>query len=251
MPEGPSILLLKEAVKQFEGKKIISVYGDTKIDKERLLNKKVLEFKTWGKHFLICFKDFTVRIHLLMFGSYSINEKKLSKIDTGKERPVRLGLEFSKGEINFYSCAVKIIEGDINEIYDWSSDVMSDEWDEKKAKKKLKDVPETMICDTLLNQNIFTGVGNIIKNEVLYRVRVNPESRTGEIPARKMSQIVKEARIYSFQFLEWKRKFELKKHWLAHTKKTCLRCDLPFIKKYTGKNKRRSFFCTNCQILYK
>lgn len=251
MPEGPSILLLKEAVKQFEGKKIISVYGDTKIDKERLLNKKVLGFKTWGKHFLICFKGFTVRIHLLMFGSYSINERKLSKIDPKKERPVRLGLEFSKGEINFYSCAVKIIEGDVNEVYDWSSDVMSDDWDEKKAKKKLKNVPDTMISDTLLNQNIFTGVGNIIKNEVLYRVRVHPESRTGEIPTRKISQIVKEARIYSFQFLEWKRKFELKKHWLAHTKKTCPRCNLPFIKKYTGKNKRRSFFCTNCQILYK
>ncbi|MBN8570144.1 MAG: endonuclease, partial [Ignavibacteria bacterium] len=79
----------------------------------------------------------------------------------------------------------------------------------------------------------------------------HPESKTGEIPARKMSQIAKEARIYSFQFLEWKRKFELKKHWLAHTKKTCLRCNLSFIKKYTGKNKRRSFFCANCQILYK
>ncbi len=250
MPEGPSIVLLKEAVKQFSGKKIISVTGDTKIDKERLLNKKVL-FKTWGKHFLICFKDFTVRIHLLMFGTYSINEKKLSKLEEGKNRPIRLGLTFKNGELNFYTSAVKIIEGNIEDTYDWSSDVMSDEWDEKKAKKKLKDVPDAMICDTLLNQNIFSGVGNIIKNEVLYRVRIHPESLTGEIPARKISTIVKEARIYSFQFLEWKRNFELKKHWFAHTKKTCLRCNLPFIKKYTGKNKRRSFFCTNCQLLYK
>ena len=251
MPEGPSIVLLKEAVEQFSGKKIISVYGDTKIDKERLLNKKVLEFRTWGKHFLICFKGFTIRIHLLMFGSYSVNEKKLSKIESGKERPVRLGLEFAKGEINFYSCAVKIIEGKIEDTYDWSSDVMTDEWDEKKAKKKLKDIPNALICDALLNQNIFTGVGNIIKNEVLYRVRVHPESKVGKIPARKISEIVKESRIYSFQFLEWKRKYELKKHWLAHTKKICLRCNLPFTKKYAGVNKRRSFFCTNCQVLYK
>lgn len=250
MPEGPSIVLLKEAVEQFSGKKIISVTGDTKIDKERLLNKKVLEFRTWGKHFLICFKGFTVRIHLLMFGTYSINEKKISKIEEGKPRPVRLGLEFAKGEINFYTCSVKIIEGDINDTYDWSADVMNDEWDAIKAKKKLKEIPDALICDALLNQDIFAGVGNIIKNEVLYRVRVHPESVVGKIPARKISEIVKEARVYSFQFLEWKRKFELKKHWLAHTKKTCLRCNLPIIKKYTGKNKRRSFFCTNCQELY-
>jgi endonuclease-8 len=250
MPEGPSIVILREAVTQFEGKKIISVEGDTKIGKERLLNQKVIAFKSWGKHFLICFKDFTVRVHFLMFGSYSINERKKNK-DSDKERAIRLGLTFKNGELNFYASAIKLLEEKADDIYDWSTDIMSDEWDEKKAKKKLKDVSDDMICDTLLNQNIFSGVGNIIKNEVLYRVKIHPESLTGKIPARKMSSIVKEARVYSFQFLEWKKKFELKKHWLAHTKKTCLRCNLPFKLKYTGKNKRRSFFCTNCQLLYK
>ena len=236
-------------MKQFEGKKILSVSGDTKIGKERLLNKKILEFKSWGKHFLIVFKDFSVRIHFLMFGSYTINERKFN--EEGKERSIRLNLTFKNGEINFYSSAIKIIEGDVNDVYDWTADVMNDNWDAKAARKKLKDEGKQLICDTLLNQNIFAGVGNIIKNEVLYRVRVHPESITGEIPSRKISEIIKEARHYSFQFLEWKRNYELKKHWLAHTKKLCLRCDLPIYKKYTGKNKRRSFFCKNCQLLYK
>jgi endonuclease-8 len=249
MPEGPSIVLLKEAVKKFSGKKILSVSGDTKIGKERLLNQKVLEFRSWGKHFLIMFKGFTVRIHFLMFGSYTINERKIN--EDGKERSIRLNLTFKNGEINFYSSAIKIIEGDVDETYDWTADVMNDDWNPKAARKKLKDEDTQLICDTLLNQNIFAGVGNIIKNEVLYRVRVHPESKTGKITSRKITEIIKEARNYSFQFLEWKRKFELKKHWLAHTKKMCLRCNLPIIKKYTGKNKRRSFFCNNCQILYK
>jgi endonuclease VIII len=93
-------------------------------------------------------------------------------------------------------------------------------------------------------------VGNIIKNEVLYRIHVHPETKVGNLPAEKVDEMIDEARIYSFQFLEWKKKYELKKHWLAHTKKTCLRCDLPFIKKITGVKKRRSFFCTNCQHLH-
>jgi endonuclease-8 len=76
MPEGPSIILVKEAVAQFAGKKIISVGGNTKIDQSILLNKKIIEFKSWGKHFLICFKGFTLRVHFLMFGSYTVNEKK-------------------------------------------------------------------------------------------------------------------------------------------------------------------------------
>ena len=76
------------------------------------------------------------------------------------------------------------------------------------------------------------------------------ESLGGKIPSAKIDEIIDESSIYSFQFLDWKKKFELKKQWLAHTKKVCLRCDLPLHKKYTGKKKRRSFFCTNCQNLY-
>ena len=56
MPEGPSIVLLIEQVNQFTGKEVIEVSGNSKIDQSRLLNKKVIAFKSWGKHFLICLK---------------------------------------------------------------------------------------------------------------------------------------------------------------------------------------------------
>jgi endonuclease-8 len=127
---------------------------------------------------------------------------------------------------------------------------MSDTWDPKKARAKLKKIREELVCDALLEQEIFSGVGNIIKNEVLYRIRVHPESITGKLPAPKLKKLIEEARNYSFDFLEWKRIYELRKHWLAHTKKTCIRCNLPFIRKQTGVKNRRSFFCDNCQRLY-
>ena len=63
MPEGPSIILFKEEVIQFTGRKILSVSGNSKIDQSRILNQKVIAFKSWGKHFLICFKKFSLRIH--------------------------------------------------------------------------------------------------------------------------------------------------------------------------------------------
>ena len=171
-------------------------------------------------------------------------------INERKDRPIRLGLVFKQGEINFYACAIKIIEEDINELYDWSADIMNDAWNEKKAVLKLRQQYDVLICDALLNQEIFAGVGNIIKNEVLYRVCVHPCSIVEKLPLTKIKQVVKEARIYSFEFLEWKKKFELKKHWLAHTKKICSRCEIPLVKQYTGTRKRRSFYCINCQKLY-
>jgi len=242
MPEGPSIVILKESVEQFAGKKVIDVAGSANIDIERLRDKKILSFKTWGKHLLICFDGFTVKIHLLMFGTYRINESK--------EAVPKLSLVFPKGELNFYTCSVKLLEGDINSHYDWREDVMNESWDAENAKQNLDKIPNQKICDALLNQDVFSGVGNIIKNEVLYRTKIHPESLVGKIPNKNLKEIIKEASIYSFQFLDWKKKNELKKHWLAHTKKVCVRCDLPLEKKYTGTKKRRSFFCTNCQILH-
>ncbi|MFN2456969.1 MAG: DNA-formamidopyrimidine glycosylase family protein [Chitinophagaceae bacterium] len=242
MPEGPSIIILKEAVQQFKGKKVLEVTGNSKQDINRLLNKKIVDFKTWGKHFLICFEVFSVRIHFLLFGSYRINEKK--------EAAPRLHLKFRNGELNFYSCSVKFIETNLDEIYEWSSDVLSDVWDAGKTKQKLKNQPETLVCDALLDQQIFSGVGNIIKNEVLYRIKVHPESKVGKLPVKQLNDLIKEARNYSFDFLEWKKAYVLKKHWLAHKQKICKRDKNPILKKYLGKTNRRTFFCEACQVKY-
>jgi endonuclease-8 len=243
MPEGPSIVILKEAVQSFKGKKVLSASGNTKlIDPASLEGRKIIDFKNWGKHFLICFKDFTIRIHLMLFGSYRINERK--------ETPARLSLKFANGELNFYACSVKLLEEPLDQVYDWSADVMSESWNEAKAIGKLKAQPEALACDALLNQHIFSGVGNIIKNEVLFRIRVHPESRIGKLPQKKLKELVKEAVQYSYDFLEWKKEFTLRAHWLAHTKKICPRDKNPFTKKHLGKTNRRSFFCTVCQKLY-
>lgn len=243
MPEGPSILILKEQVQQFAGHKVISVFGSSNARIDRAENKKLISFKTWGKNFLICFDDFTIKIHLLMFGTYLINESKSLE--------PKLSLTFDNGQLNFYTCSVKILDGNLNQYYDWTSDVMNDDWNPDSANEKLQALPNKMICDALLEQDIFSGVGNIIKNEVLYRVKVHPESLTGKIPQQKITEIMDEAVIYSFQFLEWKKKYVLQQHWLAYSKTNCQRCNLPLIRKETGTKKRTSFFCTNCQTLYK
>jgi endonuclease-8 len=241
MPEGPSILILRDMLTdlQLVGKPILAAGGTAGIDHERLMGKKVLAFKSWGKHFLICLEGFTIRIHLMLFGTYLINESN--------KRPAKLSLEFPGTELNFYSCIVTVIEGDLDKVYDWSVDIMSEEWDEQGVLNKLKVTPDVLVCDALLNQDLFSGAGNIIKNEVLYRVRVHPLSKVGALPAARLKEMVRETRKYSFDFLRWRKDGVLKKHWLAYLQKMCLRCNLPFHKGDFGKNKRSSYYCSNCQ----
>ncbi len=242
MPEGPSIVILTEEAAAFAGKRILCAEGNSKIDLGRLVGQRVIALRSFGKQFLIELPAFSVRIHLLMFGSYRINERK--------QTAPRLRLGFARGELNFYNCSVRYVEGRLEDSYDWRGDVMSDQWNPALARKRLRAAPDTLVCDALLDQNIFAGVGNIIKNEVLFRIRVHPLSTIGALPAAKLREMVAQAREYSFEFLHWKKAYVLRKHWLAHNRSRCPRDDIPFTRAYLGRTHRRSFFCERCQKKY-
>ena len=104
MPEGPSLVIFKEAVASFAGKKILRASGNARINMDRLHCQKILAIRTWGKQFFICLRETTIRVHFLMFGSHSIGEQ------TKPAKSLRLALVFSKNANYFYTCSVKLIE---------------------------------------------------------------------------------------------------------------------------------------------
>lgn len=245
MPEGPSIVILKETIYSFKGKKVLEADGYGKaLDFGRLHGTKLTDIKTFGKHLLLCFPDFTIRVHLLMFGSYRINSDK-------KDRNPKIRFTFSDNQtLSFYAGSVVMIDGPLDDIYDWSADVMNKKFSPAKAKKKLAALPEMIVSDALLDQTIFAGVGNIIKNEVLFRVKVHPKSKVGNMPAAKINAMIKQAVHYSFEFLEQRKDGTLKKHWKAYAQKKCPRDGSNLKKEYLGKASRRTFYCTACQERY-
>lgn len=245
VPEGPTLVILKEETRRFEGQHIIEASGNlTTLDPADLAGQPILALRTFGKQFVVQLPDLAFRVHFLMFGSYRIDELK-------EDKPPRLALRMEDGgSLNFYACSIKPVDADIDAVYDWSADVMSDSWNPARALKKLRAQPDTLVCDALLDQTVFAGVGNIVKNEVLFRIRVHPASTVGGLSAAKLREMVFEARNYCFDFLAWKKAYVLKQHWLAHAKRICPRCDIPFTKAHLGITQRRAFFCENCQKRY-
>ncbi|GAA5007276.1 endonuclease [Pseudoluteimonas lycopersici] len=242
MPEGPSIIILHEAAAKFAGHVVRSATGNSKLDLKRMEGRKVRAIRSWGKHFLIDFGDFAMRVHMLMFGSY--------RVDETKPAPPRMSLAFDNGQLNFYSSSLKYIEQPLEEAYDWRSDVLSPDWSPRLARVKLKKQPDTLVCDALLDQAIFSGVGNIIKNEVLFRIKVHPETTIGALPPAKLTALIRQARDYSEDFLEWKRRFVLRKHLLVNGKGKCPDCGSKLVRAYLGKTHRRTFYCPHCQVRY-
>jgi endonuclease-8 len=243
MPEGPSIVILREQAAKFSGKIIRAASGNSKVDKRRLVCQRIVSLRSFGKQFLIETPVITVRIHLLMFGSYRVDERR-------PDREARLHLQFARGELNFYSCSVRFLDAPLEELYDWRTDVLSEAWNPRLALRRLRSQPDTLVCDALLDQEIFAGVGNIIKNEVLFRIRVHPLSTVGALPAHKLRDLVRQARQYSLDFLEWKKRFVLRKHWLVHNKGTCVRDGTKLTRAYLGQRNRRTFWCERCQRRY-
>ncbi len=244
MPEGPTLLIAREEMQGFVGRRVLRVEGNSRvIDIGRMKGRTLREVRTWGKHLLLGFDAFTLKVHFMLFGSYRVDERR-------PNASPRLSLGFSKGaELNFYACSVQYLETPLDEVYDWSGDVLSADWDPAAARAKLRQRPDTLACDALLDQAIFSGVGNIIKNEVLFRIRLHPLSTIGALPSRKLSQLVDQARQYSFDFLAWRRVFQLKKHLLVHGRSTCPRCGITLTRAHLGRTNRRAFFCTHCQRL--
>jgi|SRR6185312_7188332 len=243
--EGPSLIILKEGLQPFIGKKILTAEGVAKkIDVEALTGKQLKRVETWGKHLLFQVGRAWYKSHFLLFGTYLINDRK--------DRNPTLRMRFAKGEVNFYSCSLKPLEAAPEDIYDWRTDLMSPQWDKTYVLKLVKERPDESLDDIILDQNVFTGAGNIIKSEALFLLKLPPETLVKQLSLKKLNALVETVHAYTWQFYEWKKEFVLRKNFRVYHKGTCPMCGKKITMKETGKKwKRRSYFCTSCQKLPK
>jgi endonuclease-8 len=247
--EGPSLYLAARQLQPFRGKTVLSVSGNTKIEKERMLEKRVKNIFSWGKHLLIQFDEFALRTHFLLFGAFEAEANGTTLTgDYRRSYTPRLQLDFENGMIKMFNCSVKFLETrNAKASYDFTVDIMSPKWSSDKAFETISSKPGAHIADILLDQNIFAGVGNIIKNEVLWRVRIHPETKVKELPASDLQQLIAETKTFSLLFYKWRKVFLLRKHLDIYQKSICPRCGANVKREKTGKRNRISHICPVCQ----
>src|SRR5215203_2566298 len=147
--EGPSLYLAAKQLKPFRGKTVLSVSGNSKIEKERILQKKVKNIFSWGKHLIIQFDEFALRTHFLLFGAFeaNVNNSTLTG-DYKRSYTPRLQLDFENGNIKLFNCSVKFLETtNARSSYDFTIDVMSPKWDADKAFDSVVSKPGLEIAD--------------------------------------------------------------------------------------------------------
>jgi len=243
--EGPPLRVIAEELSQLTGEFVAVVSGNSKIQKEQFQGQKVLDVFSWGKNLFLQFPKFSLKVHFLMFGSYRFNEERKGVVP-------RLSLVFSQDTLNLYNCSVKILSNsDVKKLYDKELDIMSENWNVAKVISLVSNLSEAFICDVLLDQTVFAGVGNIIKNEALFKSGVHPLSVVEEIPKRKLEDVASEARNFSLDFYQAEKKGDnIRSQLTIYGKKTCSICGGRVVFRKTGKTKRISYFCPSHQKLY-
>ena len=192
MPEGPAILHLRNTLLPFKGKIVKKAGGYGPMPTAWIKGKKLLDIRTWGKHLLFIFATGTVRVHLMLFGEVKINERR--KVNRS------FYMEFEKGEINGYVVKAEKLKATPEKTYDWRIDILHEDFDPAYVKSLIQKKAGKTIDDVLMDQQIFSGVGNKIRNEALYRAGIHPFSIVGKIPAAKITKLITEVVKYAKLF---------------------------------------------------
>ncbi|KAM7142540.1 endonuclease 8-like 2 [Molossus nigricans] len=139
-----------------------------------------------------------------LFGSIWVNEfsraKKANKRGDWRDPIPRLVLHFGGGSfLAFYNCQMSWSS---SPVVNPTSDILSEKFHRGQALEALGQ--EQPVCYTLLDQRYFSGLGNIIKNEALYRAGIHPLSLGSLLSPRQLEILVDHVVEFSTDWLQGK-----------------------------------------------
>jgi endonuclease-8 len=241
--EGPSLVILKKELRPFLGQKVQKITGNSKQPIIKLHRCTLAAIETWGKALFLTFQSpkktappILTKTHFMMFGSYRINDPKVG-------RDPRVELRFKNGILYLYACSFQMDAAEYYAHLDFKVDVMAKTWDPEYVLQQMEKKKDAYLCDLFLDQTVFAGSGNIVKNEVLFNLRCHPLTKLSQVPRRDWPKLIMAIHDYCWSFYSWKKKYEFRRHWQVYRQHHCPLCKSKLVKESDGKMNRKSFFC--------
>lgn len=182
MPEGPTLIGFKNKLQHLAGSIITAAGGYNNPFIEEMEGRRLREVATYGKNLIFQLEDFFLNVHFVLFGSFLIDERK----------KVNAAFSFSTdtAEVNFYVVKVRRQAGHYENHYNLHLDPFHPNFTLQLVLEKLATRPQKRIGEVLMDQEIFPGLGNIIRNEVLYLAKIHPESTVEHIPQNHLENLI-------------------------------------------------------------
>jgi endonuclease-8 len=259
VPEGDTVWLTAQRLDRALRGRVLTVFElrVPALATADLRGTAVSEVLACGKHILIRFDGaLTLHNHLRMDGSWQLaatgqrhrgRPEHLIRAVLGNQAWTAAGYRVHDLRL------VRTSEED-QLVGHLGPDLLGPDWDATEAARRLAAHPLRPIGESLLDQRLLAGIGNLYKAEVLFIERVNPWMPTAEVS--NLAAIVSTAH----RLLRMNRDHPEQsttgstrrgsEHWVyLRTGQPCLRCGTAIASAEQGEppRQRRTFWCPSCQ----
>ncbi|MEO8505929.1 MAG: DNA-formamidopyrimidine glycosylase family protein [Acidobacteriota bacterium] len=208
MPEGDTLFrtartlhaaLAGDLVTKFESAYAhIDQKSDQKSQDHPIPGRVVERVEARGKHVLIFFSgDLVLRSHMKMSGSWHLyrhgerwqRPKAQARVVLETERFVVVGFAVPVAELMRSDALAHQ-----RELQRLGPDLLSSDFDEYEALRRLRAQGERPIAQALLDQGVVAGIGNIFKSETLFVAGVHPSAPVSALTDADLQRILSTAR---------------------------------------------------------
>lgn len=271
MPEGDTIYraartlhraLASHTVVRFE-----SVFPAlTRVDHERpIAGRTVDEVRSHGKHLLIAFSgDLLLRTHMRMEGTWHIYRagerwkapRRDVRILIATSTMVAVGFRIPVAE---FLTARELARHPVLQAL--GPDLTHPDFDRDEARRRISAAVGMPVEEVLLDQRVLSGIGNVLKSEILFVARVNPFLAASALDPAALDRVLDAAlRLMRMNITELTVSRPVYGRWTTGSLdpgarlyvygrggKPCRRCGTPISARKTGPEARLTYWCERCQ----
>lgn len=208
MPEGPELFFLSQLLKsQLKNQYFNNIISNTKSIIKLPKKSIIVDIYSYGKNLIIKTQDYNVLIHLGITGWLVLEEPKIYKYI----------LEFSN--LNYYLKDVRrfskitIFNNDelLNDyLNNYEVDILTPKFTYDYFEKIIES-KNKLLCNLLLEQKYFSGLGNYIKNDVFYLTKLNINKKTNEMTKNQIKKLYENILFVAYSKLyTWLNEYNLK-----------------------------------------
>jgi endonuclease VIII len=273
MPEGDTIFRAAQTLNRaLSGKTVVRFESMlpllTRVHEDAPITGRTVDgVSSVGKHLLIRLSNgLVLRTHMRMNGSWHIYRP--GERWQRPRRDMRIVLATSDFEaVGFDIPVAEFIEERKlprhAELRRLGPDLLADDFNEDDAVQRIQARTTMSVGETLLNQRVLAGIGNVYKSEILFACRVHPFATVASLEPETIRLLVRTARkflrtnvsnslkpmtTYSGLRRTTGRDDPSERRWVyGRARKACRRCGTAIAVRKHGPDARVTYWCPSCQ----
>eukprot|EP01041_Mallomonas_annulata_P011484 gene11484-24013_t len=207
MVEGPKVVRKARRLNLLVGQSIRNIVqtSNDNIKYQNLYDQLITRVVSIGKELFIVFEKNTIRFHFGMDGSEKIVKcgEDVEISSTNPRRVLSIIVKSTLNDLYFYNTTIQIKSLSYFEIVEMrrDRDIMSKSLDIIGIVAMLHQ-DDRQICDSIMDQIIIPGVGNIIKCEGLFESKLHPEIITNTLNISQLKLLIQKLQIFAKRWYE-------------------------------------------------